>query len=90
MNWIPNGHQQITDLSSAVGLTVPAGSQFAIIRAEGQNVRWRDDATDPTASVGFPLNTGDALPFTYQGNLSAIKFIETTSGQRYDVAYYKV
>ncbi len=44
----PKGYQQITDLSSAVSLTVPNGANYAIIEAETQSVRWRDDGTAPT------------------------------------------
>ena len=57
------GYQQITDLSSSVGLTVPTVTPeglngkpvFALIIAEGAPIRWRDDGTAPTASVGMPL-----------------------------------
>jgi hypothetical protein len=76
------GYQQITDLSSAVGLTVPTlapdGSNqkptFALIICETQGVRWRDDSTAPTASVGMPLAAG--VPLQYDGDLNKIKFIQ--------------
>ena len=42
------GYQQITSLSSATGLTVPQGATLALIVPETQNVRWRDDGTNPT------------------------------------------
>jgi len=83
----PRGFQSITSLAAAAGLTVPvAGASFAVINPEGQSVRWRDDGTDPTAAVGM-LIPKDA-EFTYQGDLSAIKFIETTSGAKLNVSYY--
>lgn len=82
----PQGYQQITSLGSAVGLTVPAKATFAIIQTETQPVRWRDDGTAPTASVGVPLETGDE--FFYTGNLSAIKFIETASAAKLNISYY--
>jgi hypothetical protein len=88
------GYQQLSSLSSAAGLTVPTqtpnGSatkaNFAIIVAETQNVRWRDDGTDPTASVGMLLVAG--VPFQYDGDLSRIKFIETTASAKVNVSYY--
>jgi hypothetical protein len=88
------GYQQITDLSSAVGLTVPTqtpnGSNtkanFALIIAETQNVRWRDDGTNPTASVGMLLVAG--TPLQYDGDLSRIKFIETTGSAKLNISYY--
>lgn len=83
----PRGFQQITNLSAAAALTVPAaGASFAVFNAEAQNVRWRDDGTAPTATVGMLL-TKDT-EFTYQGDLSKIKFIETTGGAILNVSYY--
>ena len=63
------GYQQIADLSSAVGLTVPVlapdGSNqkptFALIICETQGIRWRDDGTSPSSSVGMILAAGVPL-----------------------------
>lgn len=81
------GYQQITSLSAAVGLTVPAGAKIALIRCQTQNVRWRDDGSNPTASVGMQMLPTDA-PFPYDGELSAIKFIEETGSAKLNVCYY--
>lgn len=85
------GYQQITSLSSATGLTVPtapAGDTIkaALLQAETQNVRWRDDGTNPTASVGMVLAAGDTL--LYDGDLSKIKFIEATASAKLNVTYF--
>lgn len=88
------GYQQITDLSSAAGLTVPTlapdGSNqkptFALIIAETQGVRWRDDGTAPTASVGMPLAAG--IPLQYDGDLNKIKFIQQTASAKLNISYY--
>jgi len=88
------GYQQITDLSSAVGLTVPTlapdGSNqkptFALIICETQGVRWRDDGTNPTASVGMPLAAG--VPLQYDGDLNKIKFIQQSSSAKLNISYY--
>jgi hypothetical protein len=82
----PKGYQQITALSAAVALTPPVGSRIATITAEAQDVRWRDDGTNPTATVGMLLTKG--TPFQYTGNLAAIKFIETTASATLNIAYY--
>lgn len=84
---IPLGYEQITDLSAAVGLTVPDGAMLAIIKPESQNVRYRDDDTDPTATVGFPLLVDEAFP--YNGQLHRIKFIEVTASAILNVVYYR-
>jgi hypothetical protein len=88
------GYQQITSLTSATGLTVPArdisgliGSPVtAYIRCETQGVRWRDDGIAPTASVGFPLSPGDVLE--YDGDLKKIQFIQQAASATLNVVYY--
>lgn len=88
------GYQQITSLSASTGLTVPtidatglnAKPSIAIITPEGQAVRWRDDATAPTASVGMPLAVGVTLQ--YDGDLSKIRFIEQVGGAKLNISYY--
>lgn len=88
------GYQQLDTVSSATGLTVPprtpdgmtAKANFALIVAETQNVRWRDDGIDPTASVGMLLVAG--TPLQYDGDLNKIKFIETTASAKVNVSYY--
>ena len=82
----PLGYQQITSLSAATGLTVPSGANRASITAEAQTVRWRDDGTNPTASVGMPITAGNGK--WYIGDLTKIKFIQATSGGILNVAYY--
>lgn len=82
----PLGFQQIASLSSATALTVPVGALTALIQAEAQDVRWRDDGTNPTATVGITLGSGLTLP--YNGDLSAIKFIETTASAKLNISYY--
>lgn len=88
------GYQQITSLSSATGLTVPQTDlnglackpSLALITAESQAVRWRDDNTAPTASVGMPLAAGATLQ--YDGDLTKIQFIEQTGSAKLNVTYY--
>lgn len=72
---------------TATSLTVPAGAKYATITVEGNAVRWRDDGTSPTASVGTLVQAGTS--FTYSGPLSAIQFIQTAATATLDVNYYK-
>jgi hypothetical protein len=80
------GYQQITALSAAATLTVPSGSTCAIIQAESQDVRWRDDGTNPTASVGMVLATGAEIFYT--GALAAFAAIETAASAKLNISYY--
>ena len=88
------GYQQITSLSSATSLTVPQTDlnglackpSLALITAETQAVRWRDDGVAPTASVGIPLASGATLQ--YDGDLTKIHFIEQTASAKINITYY--
>jgi len=88
------GYQQLTSLSASSALTVPTQDKqgnlkqptFALITAETQGVRWRDDGVAPTASVGMPLAAGVTLQ--YDGDLTGIRFIEQTASAKLNVSYY--
>lgn len=82
----PLGYEQITALSAAASLTPPAGADFALIQAVTQNVRWRDDGTAPTATVGMQLAAGDTL--AYDGDLSTFQAIEEAASAELNVVYY--
>lgn len=83
---IPLGFQQLASLGTATALTPPGGAIEAFIVCTGQTVLWRDDGTNPTASVGVPLPVNTAFPYT--GNLAAIKFIQATASATCNVSYY--
>lgn len=86
------GFQQLATLTASIGLTVPTAADgtkanACLLVATGQNVRWRDDGTAPTASVGMLLKTTDP-PFYYDGDLNAIRFIESAATGVLNVCYY--
>ena len=81
------GYQQITSLSSAAALTVPNGTILAIITPEAQAVRWRDDGTNPTATVGYPLAVGAELRYT-AAQFAALRFIEQAASAKLNIVYY--
>lgn len=80
------GYQQITSLSSAQTLTIPAGTEYAIVQAETQACRWRHDGTAPTASIGLRLILGTELRVEEQ--VSRIQFIEETASAKLNISYY--
>ena len=84
---IPLGFQQITSLSSAATLTVPAGAEVAILSVLTQSVRFRDDGTAPDATHGVIIPAGVA-PYRYEGDLRAVQFIQTAASASMDIAYY--
>lgn len=82
----PLGYQQVTATSAAALLVVPAGATMALVVAEAQAVRWRDDGVAPTAGIGIPLATGVQQIFT--GDLAKLQFIAQVAGAILDVSYY--
>ena len=84
--YLPLGFEQITDVSSATALTVPTGARLAIIQATTQNVRWRDDGTSPSATVGMQLLAGAS--YAYSGNLGQVEIIEETASAVVNISYY--
>ncbi len=82
----PNGFETIAGAATAKGLTPPAKTKLAIIQAVGQNVRWRDDGTDPDATTGMQLVAGSSL--VYVGDLTTIKFFEEAATVEINVSYY--
>jgi hypothetical protein len=99
----PLGQQTISSatLASAQSLTVPTGATSADFYPEGTGgtnnncVRFRDDGTAPTATVGSPLQPGQLL-LGYTGkpsagtSLSGIQFILATGATcNLTINYYK-
>ena len=75
-------------LSTIVGGTIPSGARMAWLQPENGMVRFRDDLTAPTASVGFPIALGVSWP--YIANLAALSIISTTGANvALSVLFYK-
>lgn len=81
------GYEQVTSLSSAVGLTIPDGATYALVQAESQNVRWRMGSTAPTTTVGMVLEAGRDVFIPITGG--QIRFIEVAASAKLNVTYYK-
>jgi len=85
--------QQLTVSNTAVGLSVPsitgAGQQvrMAVVMVTGNSIRYRDDGTNPTASVGILIQPNTPI-IVCQSSLAVIKFIRETSDAILDIAYY--
>ena len=82
----PLGYQQITSLGSAVALTVPDHAVKAVVVCTGQTVRYRDDGTSPSATVGMLLTVG--VTYEFNSGLSALKFIQTATTAVLNISYY--
>jgi len=82
----PQGYWQITSLSAAKSIAGGNG-RVALIQCLDQNVRWRDDGTDPTSSVGMRLHAGESM--WYVGDITKIRFIEESAGAELNITTYQ-
>lgn len=86
------GYCQLTSIDTAAALSacsggIPAGATMASLVAEAQAIRYRDDGTNPTTTVGFPLAVGASI--FYAGTLSNVRVISQTSGAKLNVLFYR-
>lgn len=69
------------------GGVVPAGTARLVFKPSAQGIRFRDDGTNPTAAVGYPLAVG--VEFSYSGRgMDNLKVIASTAGASIDVLAY--
>lgn len=86
--YAPLGYEQITSMSTVKTFTVPSrNATGAKVIAESQDVRWTDDGTTPTSSVGMLWKAG--IEYFYDGNLNAVQAIEATASAKLNVSYYE-
>lgn len=90
---VPAGYSQLTTMTAAKNLgqgslgAIPAGAAYALVTCEAQGVRWRDDSTPPTATVGMPMAAGDSMMIDTA--IPAIQFIAQTAGAILNVTFWK-
>ncbi len=86
-SFTPLGYQAIAPTASTA-LTVPNGATHALITTEVQDVRFTDDGTTPTLTVGLVLKIEDG-PLWYAGDLHALLFFNDIAGALVKILYYK-
>lgn len=89
----PAGYEQLVVSSLSVSpSSFPAstenrpGATGVLIYVEASAVRFRDDGTPPTSSVGMPLKAD--VPFFYTGDPSKLKFIRQAGDAVVNFLYY--
>lgn len=84
----PKGYQKISSLNTVKTITAASSlaTSRALIKVEGQSVRWRDDGVDPTTTDGMLIDVGDE--FWYTGQVRALRFIETAASAVLHVNLY--
>lgn len=89
---VPLGYCQLTSVDTSTLISscsggIPAGATSALIVAEAQAIRYRDDGVAPSATVGMPLAVGATI--LYPGTLSAVRVISQTAGAKVNILFYK-
>jgi hypothetical protein len=92
--WTPLGYAQATVTNvalgfSGLGIAIPTDTVMVEISTEVA-LRWRDDGTPPTASVGMPLYNGQQFQYTVP-DFTLIQFITQTgvANGLINVSFYK-
>lgn len=67
-------------------LAIPGGATYVVLTPETSGLRWRDDGTNPTATVGMPVAAGGTL--TYDGDLTKLKVVSQSGTSTVNIAYY--
>lgn len=92
LTYLPLGYCQLTSLTASTGLAscasgIPNNATLAILSVEGAAIRWRDDGTAPTSSVGQPVKVDQA--YSYSGTLSALRIIQQSASATVNVSFYR-
>jgi hypothetical protein len=66
---------------------IPAGAAFAWITPETAALRWRDDGTAPTTTVGYPITVGQQM--IYSGPLGSLQLIAQSGTTSVSIAFYR-
>lgn len=90
----PLGYQQIStaDLAAAKKITIPSGIPngdqvgYLCVQCAGGVVRWRDDGTAPTASLGMRILADSELD--YVGDIYSLQFIVASGSPILDISAY--
>lgn len=87
----PLGYCQLTSVSSSTLVSscsggIPQRTVWAVLCVDTAAIRWRDDGTAPTASVGMPVASGQC--FYYSGTMSALRVIAQTGSPVVNISFY--
>jgi len=83
-------HEDLGDVSTAKGLTVPAGANSAVITVADVAIRFTMDAgtTTPTATVGLRAPVGSVIELSGRNELAGFTCIQEGVAADVHVAYF--
>ena len=88
---VPLGYCQLTSIAASTLVSscsggIPALTGWAVLCVDTAAIRWRDDGTAPTASVGMPIAAGQC--FNYSGTFSALRVIAQSGSPVVNISFY--
>ena len=88
---IPVGFEQLAITSLAQALTsIPANANKAIMTVEDATLRYRDDGTDPTATVGLKVFVAGTIILNSRDSLEKFRAIrQGGSNSEANINYYE-
>lgn len=87
----PLGYCQLTSVASSTLVSscsggIPARTVWAVICIETAGIRWRDDGTAPTASVGMPIAATQC--FNYSSTFATLRVIAQSGSPVVNISFY--
>jgi hypothetical protein len=93
---VPFAFETITVSTTAIGFTAskyqPTGLQpaaLAVVTLESNDVRYRSDGLNPTASVGHVLASAGAVTVCGLQSLQQVRFIRVSADATAQVSYFR-
>jgi hypothetical protein len=89
----PLGYRQLAVSTSSVALAsatggIPHGATRAVVDVEANDIRWRDDGTAPTASVGMLAKSNTLFELPSLQSINAFQAIRASADGTLNIAYY--
>lgn len=79
--------QTVTSLVAST-LTIPSGSQMAVVEVETAAIRYRDDGTAPTTAVGTPVASAGSVVICGLGIMTNWKAIASAANAKLNTSFY--
>jgi len=88
---IPKGYEQLTITGTAGGFaSVPAKADKCLVVVSTADIRWRDDGTNPTSTVGVFWPRRNHFELNSRSSMNAFRAIRTSStSATLDISYYE-
>lgn len=86
----PQGYEQLTVADTAVGFaSIPTNADKAVIVVEDKTIRWRDDGTNPTSTVGTKAFANTWITLEGRQKITQFKAIrQGADSAKLSISYY--